>query len=112
MITEEQEEQEELVTKCVNKFIKLINDEINYEKIENREKLQKRIMNKKTDEKETIHHLTCEFKNPYENPMLIKFKSNEIIDTEINEQDRVLITDENYPFMPQEGIVVQKKQKK
>lgn len=39
--------------------------------------------------------------------MLIKFKSNEIIDTEINEQDRVLITDENYPFMPQEGIVVQ-----
>lgn len=40
MITEEQEE---LVTKCVNKFIKLINDEINYEKIENREKLQKRI---------------------------------------------------------------------
>ena len=75
-------------------------------------KLQKRIMNKKTDEKETIRHLTCEFKNPYENPMLIKFKSNEIIDTEINKQDRVLITDENYPFMPQEGIVVQKKQKK
>ncbi len=109
MITEEQEE---LVTKCVNKFIKLINDEINYEKIENREKLQKRIMNKKTDEKETIRHLTCEFKNPYENPMLIKFKSNEIIDTEINKQDRVLITDENYPFMTQEGIVVQKKQKK
>ena len=109
MITEEQEE---LVTKCVNKFIKLINDEINYEKIENREKLQKRIMNKKTDEKETIRHLTCEFKNPYENPMLIKFKSNEIIDTEINKQDRVLITDENYPIMPQEGIVVQKKQKK
>ena len=78
MITEEQEEQEELVTKCVNNFIKLINDEINYEKIENREKLQKRIMNKKTDEKETIRHLTCEFKNPYENPMLIKFKSNSV----------------------------------
>lgn len=108
MITEEQEE---LVTKCVNKFIKLINDEINYEKIENREKLQKRIMNKKTDEKETIRHLTCEFKNLYENPKLVKFKSNKIIDTEINEQDRVLITDENYPFMPQEGIVIQKKQK-
>ena len=108
MITEKQEE---LVTKYENNFIKLINDEINYEKKENKEKLQKRIMDKKTDEKETIRHLTCEFKNPFENPMLIKFKSNKIIDTEINEQDRVLITDENYPFMPQEGIVVQKKQK-
>lgn len=58
--------------------------------------------------KETIRHLTCEFKNLYENPKLVKFKSNKIIDTEINEQDRVLITDENYPFMPQEGIVIQK----
>lgn len=108
MITEKQEK---LVTKCENNFIKLINDEINYEKTENMEKLQKRIMDKKTDEKETIRHLTCEFKNHYENPMLIKFKSNRIIDTEINEHDRVLITDEKYPVMPQEGIVVQKKQK-
>lgn len=108
MITEEQEE---LVTKYENNFIKLINYEIDYEKTENMEKLQKCIMNKKTDEQETICHLTCEFKNPFENPMLIKFKSNRIIDTEINDQDRVLITDENYPFMPQEGIMVQKKKK-
>ncbi|WP_405282247.1 AAA domain-containing protein [Methanobrevibacter sp.] len=105
------EEQEKSVEKYENELIKLIYDEIDYEKTENMAKLQKRIMNKKTDEKETIRHLTCEFKNLYENPKLVKFKTNRIIGAEINEQDRVLITDENYPIMPQEGIVVQKKQK-
>lgn len=108
MITEEQEK---LVKQFENKFKKLIKDEIEYEKSENEEKLKTRLIDGKTDEKETIRHLTCEFKNLFENPKLVKFKSNKIIDTEINEQDRVLITDENYPIMPQEGIVVQKKQK-
>lgn len=106
------EEQEKSMREYENKLIKLINDEIIYEKTENNKKLRERIINKKTDEKETIPHLTCEFKKyNNENSKLVKFKSNKLINAEINEQDRVLITDENYPFMPQEGIVIQKKQK-
>lgn len=70
-----------------------------------------RITAKKTDEKETIPYLICEFKYYSENNKQVKFRSNKIIDTEINEQDRVLVTDEQNHGLPQEGIVVDKKQK-
>ena len=103
--------QEELVREYENKLKKIIYNEINYEKTENSEKLSKRITAKKTDEKETIPHLICEFKYYTENNKQVKFRSNKIIDTEINEQDRVLVTDEQNPGLPQEGIVVDKKQK-
>lgn len=100
------EEQERSVEKYENELKSLINDEIEYEKNENSKKLIKRISAKKTDEKETIRHLICTFKNYAENPRQVKFKSNDRIDAEINELDRVLITDENFHGMNQEGIVV------
>ena len=103
--------QEELVREFENKLKKLINNEIDYEKTENNEKLAKRITAKKTNEKETIPHLICEFNYYSENNKQVKFKSNKNIDTEINEQDRVLVTDEQNPGLPQEGIVIKKKQK-
>ena len=108
MITEKQKKS---VKKYENKLKKLINDEITYEKSENYEKLRTRLMDGKTDEKETILHLTCTFKNYNENPKQVKFKSYDIIDTEINELDRVLITDENFQGMNQEGKVVKIKPK-
>ena len=100
------EEQERSVEKYENELKSLINDEIEYEKNENSKKLIKRISAKKTDEKETIRHLICTFKNYAENPRQVKFKSKDRIDAEINELDRVLITDENFHGMNQEGIVV------
>ena len=108
MITKKQKKS---VKKCENKLKKLINDEITYEKSVNKEKLRTRLMDGKTDEKETILHLICTFKNYNENPRQVKFKSNNRIDAEINELDRVLITDENFHGMNQEGKVVEIKPK-
>jgi len=93
------EEQERSVEKYENELKALINDEIEYEKNDNSKNLIKRITSKKTDKKETIRHLTCTFKKYNENPQQVRFKSNAIIDTEINELDRVLITDENLHAM-------------
>lgn len=100
------EEQERSVEKYENELKSLINDEIEYEKNENSKKLIKRISAKKTDEKETIRHLICTFKNYAENPRQVKFKSNDRIDAEINELDRVLITDENNIIIRSERKVV------
>lgn len=97
--------------KFENKLKKLINAEIDYEKNEKKTELINRITNNKTDEKETIRNLIWKFKYYNENPKQFKFKSSKPIDAEINERDRILITDENFPFMPLEGIVVHKKQK-
>ena len=108
MITKKQKKS---VKKCENKLKKLINDEITYEKSANKEKLRTRLMDGKTDEKETIRHLICTFKNYNENPRQVKFKSNNRIDAEINELDLVLITDENFHGMNQEGKVVEIKPK-
>jgi len=105
------EEQERSVEKYENELKALINDEIEYEKNDNSKNLIKRITSKKTDKKETIRHLTCTFKKYNENPQQVRFKSNAIIDTEINELDRVLITDENFHAMNEEGIVVKIKSK-
>ena len=105
------EEQEQSVEKYENELKALINDEIEYEKKNNSKILIKRITAKKTDKKETIHHLTCTFKKYNENPQQVRFKSNDRIDTEINELDRVLITDENFHGMNEEGIVVKIKSK-
>lgn len=105
------EEQERSVEKYENELKALINNEIEYEKNDNSKNLIKRITSKKTDKKETIRHLTCTFKKYNENPQQVRFKSNAIIDTEINELDRVLITDENFHAMNEEGIVVKIKSK-
>lgn len=105
------EEQEKSVEKYENELKALINNEIEYEKNDNSKNLIKRITSKKTDKKETVRHLTCTFKKYNENPQQVKFKSNAIIDTEINELDRVLITDENFHGMNEEGIVVKIKSK-
>lgn len=103
--------QEREVEEYKNHLITLINSEKNFEKSERKEKIIKLILEKKSSS-ETIRNMSGKFYDKYHDPLLVQFKSKNNLNTDIREEDIVLISDETYPQKVLEGVVLEKNQRK
>lgn len=90
-----------------NKLINLIMHERNFEKEEMEKKLIELLQNHESNGENTIRNISG--RRIHKFPITVKFKKDEKINTDINELDTVLVSDENHPEKILKGQVYEKR---
>ncbi|WP_298517659.1 AAA domain-containing protein [uncultured Methanobrevibacter sp.] len=90
-----------------NKLINLIMHERNFEEKEMQKKLIELLQNHESNGENTIRNISG--RRIHKFPITVKFKKDEKINTDINELDTVLVSDENHPEKILKGKVYEKR---